>query len=187
VPLKDRVLHLPLELTNHLGEICNQDLLLLLKIFLQLKPSLELSHSSTLPNIRTAMSLVLQAYLSRGIRRLNGMLMIKIRMNYAVGLSQEISKPINSRSINSKARRHSSKPSHQEKLIRRTKAVLSNSNSKAISMSSSSTSRAIQLRRTSSSLKTPTAISNKSSRIFSPKKASPRIRVIKALQLPNLS
>ena len=136
-------------------------------------------------------------------RRLNGMLMIKIRMNYAVGLSQEISKPINryknsilaqyclishdSRSINSKARRHSSKPSHQEKLIRRTKAVLSNSNSKAISMSGSSTSRAIQLRRTSSSLKTPTAISNKSSRIFSPKKVSPRIRVIKALPLPNLS
>ena len=85
VPLKDRVLHLPLELTNHLGEICNQDLRLLLKIFLQLKPrlvqsqrvwhdlsrptsSLELSHSSTLPNIRMAMSLVLQAYLSRGIR-----------------------------------------------------------------------------------------------------------------------
>ena len=44
VPLKDRVLHLPLELTNHLGEICNQDLLLLLKIFLQLKPRLVQSH-----------------------------------------------------------------------------------------------------------------------------------------------
>merc|ERR1719495_1444728 len=112
-----------------------------------------------------AMLLVLQAYPSKGIRRLNGMLMIKIRMNYAVGLSQEISKPIN-RSINSKARRHSSKPSHQEKLIRRTQAVLINSNSKAISMSSSSTSRAIQLRRTSSRLKMPTAISNKSSRIL---------------------
>ena len=88
MPLKDRVLHLPLELTNHLGEICNQDLRLLLKIFLQLKhrlvqshveyamrhdltrltSSLELSHSSTLPNIRMAMSLALQAYLSRGIR-----------------------------------------------------------------------------------------------------------------------